>query len=243
MKFFKSVLLLTAALAATASKEPESKVLAHIEVAPNATVDLLVTEDGMIVVAAQADPKSAKILEQALEDAEQDEDTDIVSFYKRLSGKDHVPSELTKFADRAEAMSLVADAPEDEYGPPPHDETAHYIDDFDTVVDHDNGAKEYGGDRRLGFCSGYGSCGCYTYITGNWETNTKGGTAMFSHLQPYRGSVRHSVYVWNGYWSRVISRYVSPGHLSKIRGWDTAYRSWKATVSYGTGDGFHWRFC
>ena len=250
MKISKSLYLLVATLVVTtkAKEEPETKVLARIEVAPNATVDFLLAENGMIVIETRAnDPKSAKILEQALEDAEGEDDTDIITFYQNLSGKKNdVPTELTKFANLAEEMALVADSPEGEYGPPPpRDEAAHYIDDFNAVIEHDDGATtKNGDDRRLqSFCAGYANCGCYTYITGNWETNTKIGTAMFSHLLPYRGTIRHAIYVWKGYWSLTISRFVSPGSLSQIRAWDTSVRSWKATISYGTGDGFHWRFC
>ena len=261
MKLYKAALyLITTAVAVAAADSnlrgkdttPEGKLLAHVEITPTATVDmLLLEEDDIVVLSAQADPKSAMALEKALEAAEDDED--MVSVFKKISGQDEVPSELAEVADRMQAMALKLDSQEDPLGPPPpEDDEVVHIDDPKTVVEHDGDDDEGeddddGNERRLGFCTGYRSCKCYTYITNNWTTNTKRGTRMFSHLQPYRGSLRHSIFVWKrrGYWSRTISRYVSPGTLSKIRSWDTngRLRYWKASTTYAYRDGYHWRFC
>ena len=256
MKFLRALYILTTALTVAATESnlrgkdetPKGKVLARVEVTPTATVDMLLLEkEEVVILSAKADPASAKTLEKVLEDAEEDEDDDIVSFYKKISGKEEVPSELAKFADRAETMALKLDSQDDPFGLPPSEDGVTHIDDLKTVVEHDgdDDDEDDGNERSLSFCYGYRSCGCYTYITGNYETTTKRGTQMWSHLNPYRGCLRHSIYVWNGYWSRVISRYVCSGYISKIRGWDTygRYRSWKATTTYGYGDGYHWRFC
>ena len=232
--------LLTLAVSAAATKTPKPTLLAHVEVAEDANVDIMMLDDTIVISSTATDKNSMEALMDALEDAQKEhDDHDLIGFYKKLAGNDDVPEDLAKAADKMDAADALSLG--DDFGPPPG---SHAIGD-DGVIVHDDGGDD-GDDRRLGFCSGYSACGCYTNLTGNYDSTQLTDTSMWSHLQPYRGTVRHSIYVWNAdSWSLAIYEQVSAGNLSKIEAWDTAGRNryWMATTTDGSGDGYDWRFC